>query len=94
MTVERLRTAQEASFRAATLLPDRERVLHKLRDLLEHPEGTRAEHTALRAAELLGKRIGLFREFRVPEKCQPQIPKLVSDGINQNGSPVLLLSFR
>jgi len=75
VTVERLRKQQEASYQAATL-SDRERVLQRLRHLLEHAEGTPAEQVALRAADLLGKSVGLYRDVQVVQEAPRSVEEL------------------
>jgi hypothetical protein len=69
--VERLQRQKDRAIVAASL-SDRERVLTTLRRLLDHAEGTPAEHVALRAADLLGKSVGLYRDVQVTE--QPRSP--------------------
>ena len=49
------------------MLPDRERVLTKLRDLLENAKGGPAEQAMLRAADLLGKSVGLYKDVQVQD---------------------------
>ena len=51
----------------AASLSDRERVLTKLRDILDATEGGPAVTAQLRAAELLGKSVGLFKDVQVQE---------------------------
>ncbi len=41
---------------------DRERVLTKLRDLIDNAQGTTAEAIMLRACDLLGKSVGLYKD--------------------------------
>jgi hypothetical protein len=60
----------------ASAVSDRERVLRRLRELLENAEGTPAEQVALRAADLLGKSIGLYRDVQVIEKPQRSAAEL------------------
>jgi Asp/Glu/hydantoin racemase len=69
--VERLQRQKDRAIVAASL-SDRERVLTKLRDLLDNAKGTPAESTMLRAADLLGKSVGLYRDVQVTE--QPRSP--------------------
>lgn len=57
--VEYLIRQKEAGM-AASAASDRERVLSKLRHMLEHAEA--GDSNKLRAAELLGKTVGLFRD--------------------------------
>jgi len=77
MTVERLRAQQEASYRTAAL-SDRERVLNKLRQLLDDPESMspQAAQVALKAAHLLGQSVGMYRESVVIEKPQRSAEEL------------------
>ena len=65
----RVETLQRAKDRAvvASSLTDRERVLGKLRHLLENATGAAGEASMLRAADLLGKSIGLFKDIQVQE---------------------------
>jgi len=60
----RVETLQRAKDRAciASAVSDRERVLNKLRILLDNPDGTSAEQVMLRAADLLGKSVGLYKD--------------------------------
>ena len=60
----RVEALQRAKDRAviASSLSDRERVLTKLRDMMETTEGGPAVTAQLRAAELLGKSVGLFKD--------------------------------
>ena len=51
----------------ATALTDREKVLAKLRDMLDN---AKAESVQLRAAELLGKSVGMFKDVQVQEAPQ------------------------
>jgi len=60
-TVEQLRMAQDR-VNIASGLSDRDRVLTKLRTLLENAEGTSAEAIMLKAADLLGKSCNLYRD--------------------------------
>jgi len=59
-----VQTIQKAKERAvvASAVSDRERVLTKLRELLDNPDGTSAEQVMLRAADLLGKSVGLYKD--------------------------------
>jgi hypothetical protein len=51
----------------ASSLSDRERVLTKLRDMMDTEEGGLVVTAQLRAAELLGKSVGLFKDVQVQE---------------------------
>jgi len=66
--VESLQRAADRTFIAAGL-SDRERVLTKLRDVLEASEGGPVVTAQLRAAELLGKSVGWFKEGQVQEEA-------------------------
>ena len=52
----------------ASSVSDSDRVLTKLRDLLENAEGTSAEHVMLKAAGLLGQTQGMYK--RVSESTR------------------------
>jgi len=54
--------AQQSRVLTALGMSDKDRVLSKLRTLLENAEGTPAETVMLRAADLLGKSVGLYRD--------------------------------
>ena len=66
----------------ASSLSDGEKVKTKLRELLDNPTGTPAEHVALRACDLLGKTVGLYKDVietvvqRSPEEIQAEIVEL------------------
>lgn len=61
LAVEQARIAQDRA-NIASGLSDRERVLNRLRKLLDDAEGTPAEAINLKAADLLGKSVGLYRD--------------------------------
>jgi Asp/Glu/hydantoin racemase len=65
--VERLQRQKDRAIVAASL-SDRERVLTKLRGLMDTEEGGAAINAQLRAAELLGKSVGLFKDVQVQEE--------------------------
>jgi hypothetical protein len=73
MSRPKIRTRVEALVRQrergmlASSLSDRERVLTKLRDMMDTEEGGPAVTAQLRAAELLGKSVGLFKDVQVQE---------------------------
>ncbi len=81
--VEALQRAKDRAFVAASL-SDRERVLTKLRDILDTTEGGPAVTAQLRAAELLGKTIGLFKDVvetvvqRSTEEIQAELEELLA----------------
>ena len=59
--VETLNRAKDRAVIASSL-SDGEKVKTKLRELLDNPTGTPAEHVALRACDLLGKTVGLYKD--------------------------------
>ena len=77
----RVEVLQRAKDRAvvASGLSDRERVLTKLREIADNAEGTPAENTTLRACDLLGKTVGLYKDVvetvvqRTPAEIQAEI---------------------
>jgi len=76
--VERLQRQKDRAVIASSL-SDRERVLTKLRDMLDTTEGGPAVTAQLRAAELLGKSVGLFKDVvetkqvRTPEEIEAEL---------------------
>ncbi len=77
----------------ATSLSDRERVLNKLRDIVANAKGTPAENTLLRACDLLGKSIGLYKDVvvetapqRSPEEIREDIKRLLDEIEAESGS--------
>ena len=64
----RVESLQKAKDRAvvASAISDRERVLDKLRHFMEHAEPS--DGAKIRAAELVGKSIGLFKDVTVTEE--------------------------
>ena len=62
--VERLQLQKNRAVMASSL-SDRERVLDKLRSLMDHAQPS--DSTKIRTAELPGKTIGLFKEVQVQE---------------------------
>ncbi len=80
----RVESLQRAKDRAviASSLSDGEKVKTKLRELLDNPTGTPAEHVALRACDLLGKTVGLYKDVietvvqRSPDEIQAEIAEL------------------
>ena len=80
----RVESLQRAKDRAviASSLSDGEKVKTKLRELLDNPTGTPAEHVALRACDLLGKTVGLYKDVietvvqRTPAEIQAEIKEL------------------
>lgn len=79
--IKRLIAARERAI-ADSALHDRDRVLSKLRTIMASGEGGPAEASQLRAAELLGKSVGLFRdviEQAEPEQTPEQIAAELAD---------------
>ncbi len=77
----------------ATRLSDRELVLNTLRDIIANAEGTPAENTLLRACDLLGKSIGLYKDVvvetapqRSPEEIREDIKRLLDEIEAESGS--------
>ena len=64
--VDRLIKDHERGLMASTL-SDKDKVLRKLRDLLDNAKGESGEANMLRAADLLGKSVGLFKDVQVQE---------------------------
>lgn len=63
--VERLQRQKDRAVLASSL-SDREKVLEKLRYFMDHAEPS--DGPRIRAAELLGKSVGLFKEVQVQEQ--------------------------
>ncbi len=76
--VERLQRAKDRAV-VASSLSDRERVLTKLQAMLDTTEGGPAVTAQLRAAELLGKSVGLFKDVTVQEEPERSSEELVAD---------------
>ena len=82
----RVESLQRAKDRAviASSLSDGEKVKTKLRELLDNPTGTPAEHVALRACDLLGKTVGLYKDVietqvqRSPEEIRAELDELLA----------------
>jgi len=62
LMVQRLRASNEVAERAMQL-SDRDRVLERLRAWMDHAEAT--DGNKIRAAELLGKSVGLFKDVTI-----------------------------
>jgi len=62
LMVQQLRASNEVAERAAAL-SDRDRVLERLRAWMDHAEAT--DGNKIRAAELLGKSVGLFKDVTI-----------------------------
>ena len=77
----RVEWLQKAKDRAvvASSLSDRERVLTKLRAMLDTTEGGPAVTAQLRAAELLGKSVGLFKDVTVQEEPERSSEELTAE---------------
>ena len=78
--IEVLNRAKERAL-VASVVSDRERVLTKLRALLDNPDGTPAEQVMLRAADLLGKSAGLYKD--VVETVVHRTPDEISRDLNE-----------
>ena len=74
-TVQTLRRRIETAV-VSSNLSDRERVLYTLRAVLDATEGGPAVTAQLRAAELLGKSIGLFKEVQITETDTPSLEEI------------------
>ena len=61
MMVETIQRAKERAV-VASSVSDGDRVRTKLRTIMDEAEGTPAENTMLRAADLLGKSVGLYKD--------------------------------
>ena len=87
MITTRIEVLNRAKDRAvvASVVSDRERVLTKLRALLDNPDGTPAEQIMLRAADLLGKSAGLYKdvvetvEQRTSEEIQAELEEYLAE---------------
>ncbi len=72
--VERLQRQNDRAV-VASSLSDREKVLNKLRHFMDHAEP--GDGTKVRAAELLGKTVGLFTDVQV--LVEPRSPKEIQE---------------
>ncbi|MFC1795734.1 hypothetical protein ACFL1V_01425 [Pseudomonadota bacterium] len=84
MTIDRLRERREAAIVSAGV-SDRERVLQKLRYFVDN--ATSADMPKIRAAELLGKTVGLFKDVQV------QVPERTVDDARTDLEAVLARVF-
>jgi len=75
MMVDTLRRRIETAV-VSSNLSDRERVLDKLRIILDTTEGGPAVTAQLRAAELLGKSVGLFKDVTVTEEPEMTVESI------------------
>ena len=79
--IEVLNRAKDRAF-IASAVSDRELVLTQLREIAAHAKGTPAEHATLRACDLLGKTVGLYKDVvetvvqRSPEEIRTEIVEL------------------
>jgi len=86
MITTRIEVLNRAKDRAvvASVVSDRERVLTKLRALLDNPDGTPAEQIMLRATDLLGKSVGLYKDVvetvvhRTPEEIEAELAEILA----------------
>jgi len=84
--VMRLNKTKDAAV-IATTVSDSDRMLTKLRHLLEHAEGTPAETVMLRAADLLGKTQGMYKlgEVTKVERSADDVRAELGDMLKQLG---------
>ncbi len=89
MITTRIEGLNRAKDRAvvASVVSDRERVLTKLRALLDNPDGTSAEQVMLRAADLLGKSVGLYKDVveTITPKSVEEIDKELEAYLAEHG---------
>ena len=93
--VQALQARVEQAFVASTL-SDRDRVLRRLRHLLDNATGDPSEQVALRAADLLGKSVGLYstgidlndKRDRSPEEIRQELARrlAVLNGTDQDST--------
>ena len=100
MARDKIRTRVEALVRQkergliSSCLSDKEKVLRKLRDAMESSEGGPAATAQLRAAELLGKSVGLFKDVvetkpqRSAEEVRAELEELLAGLSDQPDSAV------
>jgi len=80
--VETLNRAKDRAVIASSL-SDRELVLTQLREIAAHAKGTPAEHATLRACDLLGKTVGLYRDVvetvvqRTPDEIRTELAEII-----------------
>ena len=81
---------QRAKDRAviASAVSDSDRVLSRLRLIVDDAEGTPAENTALRACDLLGKSAGLYKDVveTVVQRTPEEIRKELAEYLEQHGA--------
>ena len=87
MITTRIEVLDRAKDRAviASSLSDGEKVKSKLRELLDNPTGTPAEHVALRACDLLGKTVGLYKDVveTVAQRSSDEVRTELAELINR-----------
>lgn len=92
--VERLRGEMDR-VTVVSVTSDRERILSRLRALLDSPEGTAAENISLKAAHLLGQTLGLYekrvtmddrREDRTPEQIRAELEQRIAIFAGESGT--------
>ena len=94
LMVERLRQAIDAGTVASTV-GDRERILRRLRVLLDDPQGTQAEQISLKAAHLLGQTLGLYskrvevddRRDRSPDEIRQELEARLAEALGNPEAP-------
>jgi len=92
--VQDLRTAQDAAM-VDMVTSDRDRILKRLRQLLDSPEGTPAESISIKAAALLGQSLGMFQKkveiddkrVRSPEEISREIESRLAE-LEQTDRPL------
>ena len=85
LMVDRLRAAQDAAT-VHMVVSDRDRILSRLRTLLEAPEGTPAESISIKAEHLLGQTLGMYQKRvevddkrdRTPEEIRREIEERIA----------------
>jgi len=82
--IEVLNRAKDRAF-IASAVSDRELVLTQLREIVVNAKGTPAEHAILRACDLLGKTVGLYKdvvetvEQRTSEEIQAELEEYLAE---------------
>ncbi len=87
--IEGLNRAKDRAFIASSL-SDRELVLKQLRVIVENAKGTPAEHATLRACDLLGKTVGLYKDVveTIVPKSADEIRKELAEYLAEYGVTV------
>ena len=80
--IEVLNRAKDRAF-IASAVSDRELVLTQLREIAAHAKGTPAQHATLRACDLLGNTVGLYRDVvetvvqRTPDEIRAELAEII-----------------